>query len=64
MGATDTMPTGDKIQCRASLIEWKTDAQPTHANMMKTHENSKNSFNFVNQIGIVRNHSGECCIKR
>lgn len=36
MGATDTMPTGDKSQCRASLIEWKTGAQPTHENMMKT----------------------------
>lgn len=36
MGATDTMPTGDKIQCRASLIEWKTGAQPMYENIMKT----------------------------
>lgn len=36
MGATDTMPTGDKIQCRASLIERKTGAQPMYENIMKT----------------------------
>lgn len=36
MGATDTMPTGDKIQCRASLIEWKTGAQPMYENIMET----------------------------